>query len=175
MKSIIVLLLLSPIYLLSQDKQFSIAVNKDTVLMGNTIKVEFTVKNAQGEFEAPEFAEFDIIMGPSTSSSFSNINGKVSNTAKYTYLIKPKSEGEFFIENAYILDENDEDNNMQTEPFKIVVIPNPEGIIEDDGNPYMNSQFFNFSWPSEIIGEEDIQKNPKTDKSSKPKRKVKKI
>jgi hypothetical protein len=39
----------------------------------------------------------------------------------------------------------------------------------------MNSQFFNFSWPSEIIGEEDNQKNPNTEKSPKPKRKVKKI
>ena len=176
MKSVLFILLCLPLVLVSQEKQFSIAVSRDTVLMGNTIKVEFTLKNIQGNFEGPEFEDFDVLMGPNSSSSYSNINGKVTNSSKYTYIIKPKEEGEFFIENAYVVDKREEENSMQTEPFKIVVLSNPDGIIEEDTDTGFNTQIFQFSWPNDIS--KDIfsdEKEEKEKENSKPKRKIKKI
>lgn len=175
MKSFFYLVFILPFILKAQEKQFSISVSKEAVLLGNTIKVEFTIKNVQGSFEGPEFAEFDVLMGPNSSSSYSNINGKVSNTSTYTYIIKPRSEGEFFIENAYIIDKNDKDNGMQTEPFKITVLANPEGIIEEEENSVFGSQMFNFSWPdisTDIFKSDEVESKPQ---ESKPKRKIKKI
>lgn len=175
MKAILLFFILSlPIISYGQDQQFSVSVSRDTVLLGNTLKVDFTLKNTQGQFEGPEFASFDVLMGPNSSSSYSNINGKVTNTSKYTYIIKPREEGEFFIENAYVLNKSDETKNMETEPFLITVLPNPDGIIEEDKDSGFNTQIFQFSWPNE--SSLDIMQGDKEEKdNSKPKRKIKKI
>lgn len=157
-----------------QDQQFSVSVSRDTVLMGNTLKVDFTLKNVQGKFEGPEFASFDVLMGPNTSSSYSNINGKVTNTSKYTYIIKPREEGDYFIENAYVIDKSDEEKNMETEPIRITVLPNPDGIIEEDRDSGFNTQIFQFSWPNES-SLDNMQDNKDEKENSKPKRKIKKI
>lgn len=176
MKAILFFILSLPITFYGQDQQFSVSVSRDTVLLGNTIKVDFTLKNTQGQFEGPEFASFDVLMGPNSSSSYSNINGKVTSTSKYTYIIKPRGEGEFFIENAYVVDKSDETKNMETEPFLITVLPNPEGIIEEDKDSGFNTQIFQFSWPNESsLDTMQGDKEEKEKENSKPKRKIKKI
>jgi BatD DUF11 like domain len=155
----------------AQLKSFSISVNKDTILFGNTIKVEFTAKNLSGKFEGPEFKDFDVLSGPNTSSSMYSINGETSSTATYSYYIKPKKEGEFFIENAYLLNAKDADKNMETSPIKIVVLANPDGIIEEDENQSMGNNFF-FSFPNSIdvpngVPQNDVKNEKKSNRKLK--------
>lgn len=157
----------------AQLKSFSISVNKDTILLGNTIKVEFTAKNVSGRFEGPDFKDFDVLSGPNTSSSMYSINGETSSTATYSYYIKPKKEGEFFIENAYLINGKDADKNMETSPIKIVVLANPEGIIEQDENQTISNNFF-FSFPNSMDMQNTIPQNEaKSEKKSN--RKLKRI
>jgi BatD DUF11 like domain len=166
-------LLLASIGAHAQLKSFSISVNKDTILFGNTIKVEFNAKNASGKFEGPDFKDFDVLSGPNTSSSMYSINGETSSTATYSYYIKPKSEGEFFIENAYLINAKDADKSMETSPIKIVVLANPDGIIEEDENQSMGNNFF-FSFPNSMDLQNTIPQNDvKTEKKSN--RKLKRI
>ena len=114
--------------LLGQDINLKIEVSSDSVLMGNYIEVRFTIENGGGDFEAPLFDGFDILSGPNTSSSFSMINGKVSQEASYTYIIKPVREGQLYIEPAYF---TSGEMVLETEPLGIMVHPNPAGIKDN--------------------------------------------
>jgi hypothetical protein len=89
----------------AQEVSFT-ASAKTTVAQGETFRVNF-VLNAEGDkFKAPEFKGFDVVSGPnpSTSSSYSISNGKVSQTIQqsYIYLIHASATGTFTIGPASI-------------------------------------------------------------------------
>ncbi|MFM2395291.1 MAG: hypothetical protein RLZZ546_3274 [Bacteroidota bacterium] len=165
-------------FLTAQNESSFIAkVSKDEVLMGNLIKVEFTLNNVKGKFEAPEFKHFDIISGPNTSSSMYVVNGKSTSMINYTYFLKPKKEGEVFIENAYIINEKDSDQNLETSPIKITVKSNPDGIIEEDEDSPSDGIFFSFPNQSDFFKKQPEFTQPKKEEiiKDKPKRKIKRI
>lgn len=75
-----------------------------TVSVGATFRVVFTL-NANGErFSGPDFKGFDVLSGPnqSTNQSFQMINGNVSQsvTLQYTYIIRASVAGTFEIRPA---------------------------------------------------------------------------
>jgi hypothetical protein len=172
-------------YSQSVKSSFTASVNKTELLFGNTLKLEFEIKNVKGEFEAPDLAEFEIVSGPNTSSSMYIVNGESSSTKKITYYLKPKKEGKLHIEPAYLINEDDKDKNMETKPQAIVVKPNPSGIIEEDPEENLGAQFFSFpdlrtdgnflrqQWggntPEKIQQEKIEQEKPK------PRRKIKRF
>ena len=72
------------------------------------------------------------------SSSFSMMNGAVTQTISYTYILRPKDVGNYFIEPASI---KAGDNYLETVPLEVMVVPNPDGIIQkpgaqERGNPF---------------------------------------
>lgn len=76
--------------------------------MGQQFRLAYTV-NAEAkasDLRIPELADFDVLMGPSTSSSMSTqiINGSVSSETAFTftYILMPKKEGTFNIGAASI-------------------------------------------------------------------------
>lgn len=146
MNRIIVLLFFSIIFtnLNAQEKSFTIELSNDTVLIGNSTIVKFILHNTNGDFEAPEFKDFDILSGPNTMSSYTIINGKSTQESSYTYYLRPQKEGELFIDPAYLYSESD---TLETFPTKIIVSPNPEGkVIEPKQN---RQEQFDFTFPQE--------------------------
>lgn len=110
---------------------FSVQVSKDSVLFGNYIEVTFIVENLSGEFEAPKFNMFNQLGGASHSSSISIINGQMNQTQSYRFLVEPLEEGLVVIEPAFLHTSGDV---ILTDPVEIIVLPNPEGIIENPSN-----------------------------------------
>lgn len=129
--------------LFAQDVQFKAEISSDSILMDNYLEVRFTIENAAGDFEAPEFEEFELLFGPNTSSSFTMINGKVSQKASYTFAIRPLHEGTLYIEPAVC---TVGDQVLETDPIEIEVYPNPAGIEDNktfrnsEGNPFFYEQ-----------------------------------
>ena len=153
---------------LAQDSNFSVELSSDSVLFGNYFKVTFTIENGQPvNFTAPAFEDFIIVSGPNQSSSLSIINGESTQSLSYTYYVQPKEEGLFFIEPASV----DLDGQArETEPISIVVLPNPEGIIqkpEQEKNRMFDS-FFDFDSP--LFPD---RMKPKNKPENKPKKKRK--
>lgn len=79
------------------------------VSVGEPFRVEFVLTNGDPDkesFEAPDFAGFDILAGPtvSTASSFQYINGKSSRTSTYTitFVLVAQNEGNITIGAARI-------------------------------------------------------------------------
>jgi len=145
----------------AQDVKFTVDVSSDSVLFGNHIRVTFSIENGEAKnFQAPNFQGFNIIGGPSQSTSISIVNGVKSQSMTYAYFVEPTEEGLFFIEPANI---EIEGNIFETEPIAIKVVPNPEGIIqkpEQRRNRSFNSfdSFFDRSFPPR---QEQQKKKPK--------------
>jgi hypothetical protein len=126
----------------AQETVFRVELSTDSILAGNYLEVRFIIENGAGDFEAPDFEGFDVLVGPNTSSSFSMINGKVSQKASYTYVIRPFREGILYIEPAvFRLGET----VLETDPIEIMVYPNPEGI--EDNQPFRQEELNPFFQP----------------------------
>jgi len=141
MKKIVMLLLLcfiSFVVMEAQDAKFTVSVSTDSILMDNQFQVSFTLENVQGtEFEAPIFGDFDVLSGPNMSSNFSMMNGAVTQTMTYTYILRPKEVGNYFIEPASI---KTGDSYLETAPLEVMVVPNPDGIIQKSPAQERNSR-----------------------------------
>lgn len=125
-----------------ENARFSVEVSTDSVLFGNYFQVQFTLENAQGtDFQAPDFTEFDIINGPNMSSSMSIMNGKVSQSVSYTYYLKPREIGNYYIHPASI---KVGDKVLETNAKEVLVASNPDGIIQNPKNsqPQIGDDWF---------------------------------
>jgi hypothetical protein len=142
MKYLIFFLLMTSAFAMNaQEIVFKVEVSSDSVLLGNTFEVRFTIENAGGDFDAPDFDGFDIVSGPNTSSSFSMVNGNVTQKASYAYRLRPVREGKLYIQPATFKTKN---NTLETEPLIVFVHPNPDGVIDHDGFDNQEDAFPDF-------------------------------
>lgn len=157
---------------------FSIEVSNTEVLLGNYIEVRFTLKNANGQkFEAPNFRDFDIVSGPNQSSSFSMINGETTQSISFTYFLQPKNIGNFYLEPAFIEADGE---TLETQPIEIIVLENPDGIIEKPQQKMPNQmELFNspshdlFDFPMNLDIFPELRVFPKIEITPKSKEKKK--
>ncbi|MEO0338486.1 MAG: BatD family protein [Bacteroidota bacterium] len=73
--------MLSAVMVIGQSgARFSVQISTDSILMGNSFKVSFTLSNAEGSnFKAPELGTyFKVVSGPNTSTSMSFMTGQMS-------------------------------------------------------------------------------------------------
>lgn len=73
---------------------------KDRLVL--TVKISGEVIGSLPEPYELSYDGFDVIRRPSTSSSYSWINGKISSSKTITYILMPKSEGSFLVGKASI-------------------------------------------------------------------------
>lgn len=105
---------------------FTVEVSTDSLLMENPLRVSFKLENGNGQdFEAPLFNGFQMVSGPNISSSMSMMNGAVTQSVSYTYLLMPEQVGNYFIEPASIQVDG---AVLETLPVEVIVVPNPDGI-----------------------------------------------
>jgi len=87
----------------AQDFEFKANVSKKKLGVNQRLKIEFSVnKNGADNFKAPNFQNFKVVAGPSSSVSQSWVNGKTSYSQTYTFIIEPKAVGTFTIPAATI-------------------------------------------------------------------------
>lgn len=148
-------------------QSLSVNLSSDSILLGNVIQLNFSIEDADGEFEPPQFENMDVVSGPNMSSSIQIINGVRSSKKTISYMLRPKDVGQFFIPPAYLIGE---DYNLETQPLELQVYPNPDGIIE---NPVMENGFIfkSFEWPEMGFGRDLDEIKPKT-KSKKKLRRI---
>lgn len=111
-----------------QGPKFTVEVSSDSVLMNNYFTVSFTLENADGmNFMPPSFEAFEVVSGPNTSTSMSMMNGEVSRKVTYTYYLRPRDIGNYYIEPASI---ESEEGVLETLPREVIILPNPDNIIQ---------------------------------------------
>lgn len=152
LKSILFFALALPLFVFSQDEpiNFSVSVSTDSILFGNYFEVKFTLENANGnDFLAPDFSEsFNLVSGPNTSSSFSMMNGKMSQSISYTYYLEPKETGVFYILPASV---NADGEMVETQPLEVLVVPNPDGLEQPLPSEQRRNPFEQFDWSNPFL------------------------
>lgn len=84
-------------------QEFIATVSKNPVTQGERFQVTFTLKDGDGSgFQAPDFRGFSVLMGPSTSQQMNFINGQMSRSIGYTYVLQAGNPGDYTIGQARI-------------------------------------------------------------------------
>jgi hypothetical protein len=86
----------------AEDTQFTASASSTTVGVGDQIQITFQLQGSGKNFQAPNFADFNVLMGPSQSTSMQIMNGTMSQSISYTYVIQAVKEGIFKIPSASI-------------------------------------------------------------------------
>jgi hypothetical protein len=103
-KHAIVLLLVCYSALIAQDGSFITSVDKNRLAMGEQLEITFTLsgRNSGNNFRPPSFNDFVVLSGPNQSTSMQIINGAVSSSVSYSYVLQPRAEGKYTINPATI-------------------------------------------------------------------------
>ena len=103
-------------------QQFTATVDKTTVGQYDRFQVYFTFDgtdvNGLSNFRPPAFTGFKILSGPNQSSSMQIINGKVSGSITYSYILQPGGIGDFTITSASV---DYSGKTFHTTPIKVKV------------------------------------------------------
>ncbi|MEW6193896.1 MAG: BatD family protein [Bacteroidota bacterium] len=103
-------------------QEFNTSVDRTTVGQYDRFQVYLTFKgadvNSVTNFRPPVFSGFKVLSGPNQSTSMQIINGKVSGSLTFSYILQPTSIGEFTIGQSSV---DYDGKTYRTSPLKIKV------------------------------------------------------
>ena len=79
----------------AQAETLSASASPTTVAVGEQLQVTFTLNGSGSNFHAPTFNDFNVLSGPNQSTSMQFVNGAVSQSISYTYILQATKEGSF--------------------------------------------------------------------------------
>jgi len=89
--------------LFAQDLKFTASVNRNEVGTNEQFQVDFSVNGNVEGFNPPSFSGFEVLAGPSQSTSMSSINGNTSMNTTFSYVLAAPKEGDFVIGPATVV------------------------------------------------------------------------
>lgn len=95
------LLIHLPHFLFAAEIKFTASAPKQ-VGNGEQFQVTYTLNTSGSNLSSPGFPDFDLLGGPSQSTSMSIVNGAMSQSVSFTYYLRAKKEGTFTIKPAKI-------------------------------------------------------------------------
>jgi hypothetical protein len=96
-----------------------VEVSSDTISMGQTVQVTYTIENGEGSFVMPDMNDLPVISGPNSSSSFMYQNGKMSSNQSYSFTLLGMEPGKLVVpEAAY----KTGDDILAINPVEIMIV-----------------------------------------------------
>ena len=74
-----------------------------SVPVNQNFQLNITLENANGNPKPPSFNDFQVLQGPSSSTNMSFVNGTVTQSVTWSYILRPKQEGTFKIGKASVV------------------------------------------------------------------------
>ena len=122
MKNIIFILFLF-ISTISFGQKLKVTADKNPAIVGEQILIQYSIDTKGDKFKSPNFSGLRVLSGPnpSTSSSYTFINGKSENkiSTTYSFYIKAEKEGTFNITSASIKVDG---KTIKSKPYQIKVV-----------------------------------------------------
>lgn len=87
--------------------------------MGDVLEYKVSLENINGSVDLPPFDGFSVVGGPNSSSSFSMVNGKVSQSKSYTVYLSPRKAGLLTIDAPKV---KENAGKIQSKPVQVFVI-----------------------------------------------------
>jgi hypothetical protein len=113
------------------------ALAKSTVSVGERFQISFSLNNNGSGFKAPSFAGFEILSGPNQSTSMQFVNGAMSQSLTYTYVLQASKEGTFTIAPAKIKVNGTE---IESNELKITVVKGAANTQSQQGGKQQGTQ-----------------------------------
>jgi hypothetical protein len=120
-----------------QDGSFTASVDQTKVAAGEQFQMTFTISGSDAtgarNFKAPDFGLLLVMSGPNQSSNIQIINGRMSASLTYTYVLYGRQTGKFTIPPASI---EYKGTQLKTQPIQIEVVqgkPQPKQQAADQG------------------------------------------
>ncbi len=105
------------------DVSFTASADKTTIALGEQFNLQFTLSGAGTSsgtnFQLPDLSKFLILSGPNQSTSMQFINGSVSSSVSYGYVLQARETGKFTIGAASI---EAGGKKYSTQPLTITVV-----------------------------------------------------
>lgn len=83
-------------------QEFTASVSQNPVAAGEQFQLTFTLNSGGNRFQAPSLSDFNVLSGPNQSSSMQFINGSVSQSISFSFILQARNEGTFKIGPAFI-------------------------------------------------------------------------
>lgn len=135
-KLICILTLLIALVNSSLAQKLTAQASKTKVAVGETFQISFSINSNGSSFKAPSLTDFDVYSGPNQSTSMSFINGSMSQSITFSYVIAAKKEGKYTIGAASM---NAAGTTVQSNPLTIEVLKG-NTIAQNQGNTNTPSQ-----------------------------------
>ncbi len=104
----------------TSGQDFSGSVSKNPVTVGERFQVTFTINSDGSNFKGPDFKGFSVLSGPNQSQNIQIINGAMSRTLSFSYVLTAEKTGEYTISPAYI---NSNGKQIKSNSIQIKVLP----------------------------------------------------
>lgn len=128
----------------SAQARFSISAPK-SIPVNQNFQLNITLENGNGSnLKPPAFTDFQVLGGPNTSTSMQWVNGNVTQSVTYSYILKPTKEGTFKIGRAAInvSGVNMESNELSIEVTKAVAQQQQTQRQRNPFDPFDDDPFF---------------------------------
>ncbi|MBN8703504.1 MAG: protein BatD [Bacteroidetes bacterium] len=83
-------------------QKFTASASKTVVAVGEQFQITFAINTSASSFKAPSLNEFDVYSGPNQSQSMQFVNGNMSQSISFSYIIAAKKEGKYTIAPASV-------------------------------------------------------------------------
>ncbi len=100
--SLVLMFAFSAMTLNAQNSLFQAMVSNNKVAEGQKFRIEFRLSTSGSSFTPPSFTGFRIISGPQQSQSTQIVNGNMSQSISYSYVLMALKEGKYTIGAATI-------------------------------------------------------------------------
>lgn len=84
-------------------QKFTANASKTKVAVGEQFQISYSLNTSGSGFKTPDLSAFDVYSGPNQSSSMQFINGNVSQSLTFSFIIAARKEGKFTIPPASIV------------------------------------------------------------------------
>jgi hypothetical protein len=120
---------------LSAQIKFTSTISPGTIGKGEVAELKLMVENANEvqEINPPSLKDFIVVSGPNQESGMESINGNTRQYTGYTYVLKPKSKGNFTIAPASAKADG---KNLTSNSVKIKVVNEATGNSANTNSPF---------------------------------------
>jgi len=121
----------------SVAQKLTATVSKNKVAVGEQFEITFSLNGNGSNFKAPQLNDFNVYFGPSQSSSVQIINGNMSQTIGFSYVVAAKKEGKFTIQPATIIANG---NKIESNTVTIEVVKGSAGQSSRSGSGELSEE-----------------------------------
>ena len=120
MKQLIsIFLILIGFFANATEVELKASLSSNVVSIGQRFQISFTINSSASDFHPPSFSDFRILAGPNQSRNMQYINGRMSSSSTWSYILMPTKEGVFTIPPASV---NVDGNILQSNSVEIRIV-----------------------------------------------------